>query len=503
MLYLAHLAQHVSMLSFFTSIQNRIKRCNNKIFNLKSGEIKNEQFKKEKFTMPQTLTIIFLLIVLMAILTWIVPSGNFERVDIDGRSVVVAGTYEKAPSNPQGITDVFTAPINGFIDAAEVVGFVLIVGGAFGIVNKTGAIEAVIAHTVNKMKKFQFLIIPISMILFGLGGTTFGMSEETLPFYMIFIPLMTSMGYDSLTAVATVFIGATAGFGAATTNPFSVGIAQALSQIVPGSGIEFRVVMFIIYMAISIGFVMMYANKVKKDPKKSLVHDISLNQELMVNSDTNIKEFTKREAMVIAIFTIGMAIMIYGVLRLEWYITEIAMIFTAIGIISGIASGLKQDEIVNSFISGAGDLITAGLCIAFARGIVIIAENGFIIDTILNSAANLLNGLPKTIFINLTFLIEGLIAFLIPSASGLASLTIPVLAPLGDLVDVSRQMIVTAYQFGIGVTNLITPTSGVLMGALAVANIPWSKWVRFVIPLMVVLTILVMAFLTIGLYLGF
>ncbi|MBS6428554.1 MAG: YfcC family protein [Clostridioides difficile] len=413
--------------------------------------------KKKKFTMPQTLTIIFLLIVLMAILTWIVPSGNFERVDIDGRSVVVAGTYEKAPSNPQGITDVFTAPINGFIDAAEVVGFVLIVGGAFGIVNKTGAIEAVIAHTVNKMKKFQFLIIPISMILFGLGGTTFGMSEETLPFYMIFIPLMTSI----------------------------------------------RVVMFIIYMAISIGFVMMYANKVKKDPKKSLVHDISLNQELMVNSDTNIKEFTKREAMVIAIFTIGMAIMIYGVLRLEWYITEIAMIFTAIGIISGIASGLKQDEIVNSFISGAGDLITAGLCIAFARGIVIIAENGFIIDTILNSAANLLNGLPKTIFINLTFLIEGLIAFLIPSASGLASLTIPVLAPLGDLVDVSRQMIVTAYQFGIGVTNLITPTSGVLMGALAVANIPWSKWVRFVIPLMVVLTILVMAFLTIGLYLGF
>ncbi|MDB3086377.1 YfcC family protein [Clostridioides difficile] len=467
------------------------------------GRIKMSSLKKKRFTMPQTLTIIFLLIVVMAVLTWIVPSGNFERVDIDGRSVVVAGTYEKAPSNPQGITDVFSAPINGFIDAAEVVGFVLIVGGAFGIVNKTGAIEAIIAHTVNKMKKFQFLIIPISMILFGLGGTTFGMSEETLPFYMIFIPLMTSMGYDSLTAVATVFIGATAGFGAATTNPFSVGIAQALSQIAPGSGIEFRVVMFIIYMAISIAFVMMYANKVKKDPKKSLVHDISLNQESMVNSDTNIKEFTKREAIVIAIFVIGMGIMIFGVLKLGWYIAEIAMIFTAIGIISGIASGLKQDEIVNSFISGAGDLMTAGLCIAFARGIVIIAENGFIIDTILNSAANLLNGLPKTIFINLTFLIEGLIAFLIPSASGLASLTIPVLAPLGDLVDVSRQMIVTAYQFGIGVTNLITPTSGVLMGALAVANIPWSKWVRFIVPLMVVLTILVMVFLTVGLYLGF
>ena len=459
--------------------------------------------RRQKFTMPSTLTIIFLLIVVMAVLTWIVPSGSFERQEIQDKMVVVAGTYEKVESNPQGITDVFTAPINGFIDAAEVVGFVLIVGGAFGIVNKTGAIEAAIAHIVNRMKKFQFLIIPISMILFGLGGTTFGMSEETLPFYMIFIPLMTSMGYDSLTAVATVFIGATTGFAAATTNPFSVGIAQALSHIAPGSGIEYRVIMFIIFMSISIGFVMIYANKVKKDPTKSLVKDISLNQETIDSSDTNIKAFTTKEAMVIAIFAIGMATMVYGVLTQGWYISEIAMVFTAIGVISGLASGLKQDEIVNSFTSGAKDLMSAGLCIAFARGIVIIAENGYIIDTTLNSAASVLNGLPKAIFVNLTFLIEGLIAFLIPSASGLASLTVPVLAPLGDLVDVSRQMIVTAYQFGIGVTNLITPTSGVLMGALALANIPWSRWIRFIMPLMVILIITTMAFLTTGLYIGF
>lgn len=456
--------------------------------------------RKRKFNIPSTLTIIFSLIVLMVVLTWIVPSGSFERQDIEGRSVVVAGTYEKVSSNPQGFSDVFAAPINGFIDSAEVVGFVLIVGGAFGVVNKTGAIEAVIAHTVNKMKKFQFLIIPVSMILFGLGGTTFGMSEETLPFYMIFIPIMTSMGYDSLTAVATVFIGAGAGFAASTTNPFSVGIAQALSGIAPGSGIEYRVVMFIIFVAICMGFVMMYANKVKKDPTKSLVRDISVNQEAIDNNDTNIKVFTIREAMVITIFVLGMSTMVYGVLTQGWYISEIAMVFTAIGIISGIASGLKQDEIVSSFISGSKDLISAGLCIAFARGIVIVAQNGYIIDTILNSAANVLNGLPKAMFINLTFLIEGLIAFLIPSASGLASLTIPVLAPLGDLVDVSRQIIVTAYQFGIGITNFITPTSGVLMGALGLANIPWSKWVRFVMPLMIILIITTMVFLTIGLY---
>ena len=248
---------------------------------------------------------------------------------------------------------------------------------------------------------------------------------------------------------------------------------------------------------------MIYANKVKKDSSKSLVKDICLDEVAIDMDDVNIKAFTNREAMVIWIFVLGMSVMIYGVLKQGWYITEIAMIFTAIGVISGLASGLKQDEIVNSFVSGAKDLLSAGLCIAFARGIVIIAQNGYIIDTILNSAANLLNGLPKTIFINLTFIIEGLIAFLIPSASGLASLTVPVLSPLGDLVDVSRQMIVTAYQFGIGVTNLITPTSGVLMGALGLANIPWSKWVRFIMPLLIVLILTTMAFLTIGLYIGF
>ncbi|MGL5749915.1 MAG: YfcC family protein [Paraclostridium sp.] len=457
--------------------------------------------RKKRFTMPHTLTIIFLLIVVMAVLTWIVPSGSFAREDVDGRMVVVAGTYEKVAANPQGFTEVFSAPIQGFIDAAEVVGFVLIVGGAFGIVNKTGAIEAAIAYIVDKMKGFQFLIIPISMILFGLGGTTFGMSEETLPFYMIFIPLMTSMGYDSLTAVATVFIGAAAGFAASTTNPFSVGIAQALSQIAPGSGIEYRAIMFVIYIVICIGFVMLYANKVKKDPSKSLVRGISKNQEIDSNN-TGIKKFTTKEAMVIVVFAVGMAIMVWGVLTQGFYIPEIAMIFTTIGVVSGLLGGLKQSEIVTSFIDGAKDLASAGLCIALARGIVIIAENGYIIDTMLNSGANVLNGLPKAIFINLTFLIEGAIAFLIPSASGLASLTIPVLSPLGDLVDVSRQLIVTAYQFGIGITNFITPTSGVLMGALALANIPWSKWIRFTMPLIITLVLTTMVFLTTGLYIG-
>lgn len=466
-------------------------------------KVKNKE-KKKRFHIPHTFTIIFSLIVVMAGLTWIVPSGEFAREDVDGRNVVVPGTYQQVESSPQGIDDIFMAPINGFVDAAEVVGFVLLVGGAFGIVNRTGAIEAGIGHAVSKMKGLQFLIIPMSMILFGLGGTTFGMCEETLPFYLIFIPLMVSLGYDSLTGVAVVFMGAAAGTAASTINPFSVGIAQALAGIAPGSGIEYRALMLIVFEAIAIAFVMMHANKVKKDPTKSIVYELDKkNREHFVMDDSGIKKFTNKERAVLAVFAIGMAYMVYGVIIKGWYIPEIAMIFCMIGLASGILGGLKQEEIVSSFIGGARDFIAAGLAIALARGIVIVAQDGAIIDTILNSAAGFLGELPKAVFINLTMLLENALTFLIPSSSGLASLTIPVLAPLGDLVGVSAQEIVTAYQFGSGFTNMITPTSGVLMGALAVARIPWDKWVRFVLPLLAMIMLAGMTFLTVGLYIGF
>ncbi|RDY29041.1 putative basic amino acid antiporter YfcC [Romboutsia weinsteinii] len=459
---------------------------------------------KRKFVIPHTFTIIFLLIVLMAILTWIVPSGEFAREEIDGRSVVIPGTYQSVDSNPQGFVDVFKAPIDGFIDSAEVVGFVLIVGGAFGIVNKTGAIESGIGAVISRFKGKEMLIIPISMILFSLGGTTFGMAEETLPFYMIFVPLMTSLGYDALVAIAIVFIGAASGAAASTINPFSVGIAQALAQLAPGSGIGFRVIMYIIILIISIAFVMMYAKRVKNDPKSSLVYDVSRDHAAAVaEEEAEIRKFTGKEAGVLIIFAVGMGIMVYGVIVTGWYIPEIAMCFAAIGVLSGLVARLSQEDIANSFIAGAGELVSAALAIALARGIVIVAQNGFIIDTILNSASGFLGRLPKVIFIYLTFFLESALAFLIPSSSGLASLTVPVLAPLGDLVNISSQVIVTAYQFGVGLTNFITPTSGVLMGALAVAEVPFAKWVKFIVPLLVILIIAVLIFLTAGIYIGF
>lgn len=459
--------------------------------------------KQKRLVIPHTFTIIFLLIVFMAILTWIIPSGQFQRKEIDNRLVVIPNTYEHVKENPQNIDDIFRAPIDGFVDAAEIVGFVLLVGGSFGIVNKTGAIEAGINAVVKKLIGNEIIIIPISMILFSLGGTVFGMAEETLPFYMIFVPLMLAIGYDSLTAVATVFLGAMTGNIASTINPFSVGIAQALAQITPGSGIGFRFLIYIILITISIAFVIFYARNIKKYPKKSIVYDLDLETKKHIQMESsNIKDFTAKEIGVLIIFATGMTMMIFGVLKLGWYISEIAMIFIAIGVLAGIIGGLNQETIAISFIEGAKDLVSAALAIALARGIVIIAQNGFIIDTMLNSAAGYLQNLPKVVFVNLTLFLEAALAFLIPSSSGLASLTIPVLAPLSDLVGVSVQLIVTAYQFGVGLTNVITPTSGVLMGALALANIPYSKWLRFVMPLIITLFISCMIFLTIGQIIG-
>lgn len=454
-----------------------------------------------KLKVPHTYTIIATLLLLMATFTWIFPSGEFEKKEVDGRMTVVPGTYEYVESNPQGITDVFLAPLKGFIDSAEIIGFILLVGGSFAIVNKTGAVEAGIGAIIKKLKGKDIIIIPISITLFALAGSMLGMSEEFIPFYMIFVPLMCSLGYDSLTGISIVYLGCSVGFIASTTNPFTVGVAQALSELTPGSGIGFRGIIFFILTSITIAFVMRHAKKVKLNPKKSIVYDIDMkNKENLMIDFNNIPKLTRRKIIVIMIYIIGMAAIIFGILNKGWYIPEIAMSFTIIGVASGIVGGLKEDEIAESFIDGIKDLATAAFVVGFARGIVLIAQDGKIIDTVLNSCAYLLQGLPKFIFINLTMLIEGSLGFLIGSASGTAALSIPVLAPLSDLVGVSRQMIVTAYHIGLGTVDVITPISGVLLSALAVGKVPWTKWFKYALPYTCILLIVSSIILTIGVY---
>lgn len=338
------------------------------------------------------------------------------------------------------------------------------------------------------------------MILFSLGGTTFGLCEETLPFYMVFIPLMMSLGYDSLTGMAIVYLGAIAGCVASTINPFSTGLAQSLAELAPGSGFVYRGIIWIVITAISIIFVTAYAHKVKKNPEKSVVHnlDVQFKSNVEIEDSKNIV-FAKRDKLVLAIFILGMYVMVYGVLAKGWYTMEITMVFLVTGILAGLVGGLSESEVADSFIDGAKDLIYAALVIGFSRGILVIAQDGRIIDTILYNAANLLDGLPKPIFINLMMVVQHLLSYIVPSSSGQEALTIPIMAPLGDIMGVSRQVVVLAYQLGCGLGCYITPTSGVLMAALTMAKIPWIKYVKFVLPLMAAIFAVSIIAVTIGL----
>ncbi|MGL5718303.1 MAG: YfcC family protein [Paraclostridium sp.] len=458
---------------------------------------------RKKFVIPHTYAIIFGLIVIMAVLTWIVPSGQFDMTEINGRSIIVAGTYKLVESNPQGIVEVFKAPILGFIESADIIGFVLLIGGAFAIVNKTGAIQTGIECVIKKLNGKDMLIIPISMLIFGLAGSVLGMAEELIPFYMIFVPMMCSLGYDAITGMSIVFLGSEVGFMASTTNPFTVGIAQALANIAPGSGIEYRAIIFVVLITISSLFVMKYAKKVKANPKLSVAYDLKNEKDDQPSDFSVVGKLDMRKSLVLLIFGIGISIIVWGILSQEWGIIEIAMVFTTIGVLSGIVGGINQEDICNTFVEGMIDVVSAAFVIGLARGIVIIAQDGKIIDTLLNGAAGMLQSLPKPIFINLTMAFEAFMGFLIPSGSGLAALTIPILAPLSDLVDVSSQLVVTAYHLGKGLIALIMPTSGVLLAALSIAKVPYSKWIKFVAPLFITLTIGIMAFLTIGLYIGY
>lgn len=457
-----------------------------------------------KLRIPHTYTLIFLIIALMAVLTYIVPSGEFNRVDDEktGKTLVVAGSYHSVDANHQGVKQLLMAPINGMKGAAGVMAFVLIIGGAFGIITKTGAIEAGLSRAVRGIKGKGILVIPIAMLLFGLGGSSYGMCEETVPFYMIFIPLMLAMGYDSLTGFMIVLLGAGVGVASSTINPFSVGIAQAIAEIAPGSGIDFRVVQFIIFMSIAIAFVMWHAIRVKKNPKKSAVYELDIeNRDYFLKNISNADklEFNWRHILVLLGFATGIVVMIYNVIKNGWYLEEISMVFLAIGLFAGIAGGLKEKEIAQSFVNGCKDLVYAAVVIGLARGILVITQDGKIIDTMLNSAANLLNGLPKGIFTTAMLFIQNLVAILVPSSSGQAALTMPIMAPLGDLMGINRQVTVTAYQYGTGITNLVTPTAGTLMAALGIARIPWGKWVKFIMPFILILFVVAAVFLVVGL----
>ncbi len=482
---------------------------------------------KKKFEFPSAFTILFLLLVLIAAATFLIPAGSYDYTE-DGEPV--PGTYHEVESNPQKLlASALKGPINGMygiedasgnvdvwnsgelFGAIDVAMFVLIIGGFLGVTMKTGAINAGIAWVVDKLKGKEKWMFPILMTILAIGGTSYGMAEETLAFYALIITVMLAAGYDGLSAAALILLGAGIGVIGSTVNPFATGIASGFAGSTISEGLIGRVVLLVVGSAIGIWFVMRYAEKVKQDPSKSLIYDQKAENEkqfLSGSAGAAFGEFTGRHKVILALFFLAFVVMVYGVIPWEdlgltiptwwWWFPEMTANFLFFGILIGLIGQLGEKELVNTFIEGAKDMLGVALIIGVARGITVIMNNGLITDTVLYWAEQAVAGLSSVAFIIVTYLLYLPLSFLIPSSSGLATVSMPIMAPLGQFAGVPSYLIVTAYQSANGLINLVTPTSAVVMGGLAIARVGYGVWLKFVWPLLLLLAILSIAVLSIG-----
>jgi uncharacterized ion transporter superfamily protein YfcC len=463
-----------------------------------------------RFRFPSAYTILFGLIVFVAILTWIVPAGQYKRTFSEelGREVPIAGTYGTTEPNPQGIFDVILAPIAGFYDpesyeanAIDVALFVLVIGGFIGVVASTGAINAGITQAMMALRGREKWTIPVLMALFAFGGTTYGMAEETLAFYPLLLPIMIAAGYDAATAVAIILLGAGVGVLGSTVNAFATVIASNAAGIPFTNGIVLRFVILGLTWLACVAYVMRYAERVRRDPTKSIVADRKAENEahfLKGRDATESVEFTGLHKIVLAIFGLTFVVMIWGVLKGGWWMAEMSGLFLASAILVGLIARPGEQRFVDAFVDGARDLLGVALIIGLARGIVVIMDAGHITDTILHWAEVSVAGLSSVVFINVIYWIEVILSFFVPSSSGLAVLSMPIMAPVADFAGVGRDLVVTAYQSANGLVNLINPTFAVVMGALAIGRVPYERWLAFMWPLLLILTVIIMACLSIA-----
>lgn len=461
--------------------------------------------EKPKFRMPTAYTILFLLIILVAIATWLIPAGAYEYVD----GVPVAGTYREVTPDPQGVGDVLKAAFSGFYDAVDVCVFILMVGGFLGVVMKTGAVDAGVSDTIRLLDGQEKWLIPILMLLFGLGGTTYGMWEETMAFYPLLIPVFLAAGYDAVVGISVILLGAGAGVISSTVNPFATGIAAGFAGVSLGEGILLRVIQWVVFEGAAIWFVMAYAAKVKKNPSRSVV-GVGAGK-IHVTMDETVP-FTPKRKVILALFTLTFLIMIYGVIPFDemglplpvlgWWFPELSALFLVAGIVIGLIDGQREDDIAEVFVAGCADLLGVAFIIGISRGITVLMNDGQITDTVLHWGEEALAGAGPVSFVLLVYLIYLPLTILIPSSSGLATLSVPIMAPLGRFAGVGGDLVVTAFQSASGLVNIITPTAAVVMGALALGHVPYDRWVKYVWKLILYFLLLTMAFLVIGVVLG-
>ncbi len=489
--------------------------------------------KKRPFRFPSAFTVLFAVTVLVWLLAFIVPTGAYKVSEKTGGPV--PGSYHSVDAGlsfTDRLYDLFLSPINGLygvksaegfigpyetgelFGAAGVFLFVIAIGIFITMSMRTGAIDNGVAHVAKRYGSRGAVVIAILMVLFSVGGTTEGMAEETLGFYALVVPLMLSLGYDRMVAAATILVGAGIGVLASTVNPFATGVASDAAGISIGDGIGFRFLMYVVLVPVGVLFVLRYAKRVKADPARSLTAPQEGDAQIASAGVGHVPDLTGKQKSVLAIVAVTFAFMIFAIVpwaqvingpdaasygwQLDWYFPELAALFIVMSIVVGLIGGLGEKGLTDTLVRGAGDFIGVGLIIVLARGVTVIMNNSQITDTVLHSMENAVSNTSSAAFGGLMFLINLPLAFLVPSTSGHAALAMPILAPLGDFAGVSRAMVVTAYQSASGVINLITPTSAVVMGGLALAKVRYDQYIRFVFPLVLGLLVVCTGFAAVG-----
>ena len=501
---------------------------------------------KKTFSFPTAYTVILIVMLIVLGLTYIIPAGKYAKLQYDPQSNVflvesprgelteyegsqktlddlrvnidysrfkdgsiskpvgIPGTYEQLPRPSTSVLGAFTtffkAPVQGLYDSIEIIAFVLVIGGLIGIINKTGAFTAGINALSHKAAGKESLLIIIISTLVAIGGTSFGLAEETIAFYPIIVPIFIAAGYDALVAIATIYLGSCIGTMASTVNPFSTVIASNTAGIDFTQGMILRVVMLIVGLIICIVYTIRYGEKVKKDPSSSYIYSQKEELErqfLSNNKDEDAPKFTLSRKMILIIFAAAFVVMVYGVKELGWWFEEMTALFIVVTFIMIFFAKLSEKEFVSEFMNGAADLLGVAIIIGLARGVTIIMENGMISDTILNSLSSSVARMNGVVFSTFIFFVYIVLGFFISSSSGLAVLSMPIMAPLADVVGISRDVIVSAYQFGQGIMSFITPT-GLILASLAMVNVTYDKWLKFVLPLVIIIGILEIVMLAIG-----
>lgn len=438
--------------------------------------------EKKGLPVPHVYVILLTLILICSLMSYIVPAGQYDMMTVGTREVVDAATYHLVEPTPVTLMQMLSAVPRGMTQSAQIIFFIFIVGGAFAILEKTGAIEAGIGKVCQLLGKRTLLLLPVIVLLFSMGGAVFGMSEETIPFIPIFVSLCIAMGYDSITGTAIVFCGAAAGYAGAFMNPFTLQVAQGIAGLPILSGMGFRVMMYIVYLLLTSGFIMWYASRVKKNPEKSPMYHEDQARDDIIDLN-NLRPFGGREKAILTVFAGAIVLLVYGVISWGWYMDEISALFIGMAILIAIVARMTPNEFAVTFGEGMAGIASGALVIGFARGLLVVMTDGNILHTILHAVAGALESLPSLVSALGMYVFQCLLNFLVPSGSGQAAVSIPIMAPLGDLVGVTRQTTCVAFQLGDAISNIFTPTSGFFMAGLALAKIPWTKWARWILPL--------------------